>query len=200
MEQLIVASSNLHKIEEYRTILGDRYNILSLKDLNCDYDIPENGDTFEENALIKARWVACHYGCDCIADDSGLEVDALGGAPGVRTARYAGEHHDNVANRAKLLRELGDTPNRHARFRTAIALVRKGKPDITFDGTVEGTITHEERGGGGFGYDCLFIPDGWSETFAEASPQAKNAVSHRSRAAAALLSFLDNEKSPNSHS
>lgn len=195
MEQLIVATSNLHKLEEYRSLLGERYMLVSLKDIGCDEEIPEDCDTFAGNALAKAHWLADRYGCDCIADDSGLEVDALGGAPGVHTARYAGVHHDNAANRARLLRELDGVDNRRARFRTVIALVRKGHDDVLFDGTVEGNITTVERGVGGFGYDCLFIPDGWTHTFAEVPEETKNTVSHRSRAATKLLSFLDNEKS-----
>lgn len=193
-KRLVVATANAHKLREYRRILGDTYEVLGLADIGCDDDIPEDADTFEGNALAKARWVARKYGLDCVADDSGLEVRALGWAPGVYSARYAGTAHDDDANNARLLAELAGKDDRYARFRTCIALVREGEPDRTFDGIVEGRILQSPRGANGFGYDPLFVPDGWQQTFAEASEDLKNSVSHRSRAAAALLHFLESQK------
>lgn len=171
-------------------MLGGRFQLLSLSDIGCHDDIPETGSTFEENALQKARWVKERYGYDCFADDSGLEVDALGGAPGIMSARYAGTHGDSDANNARLLRELGDTQDRRARFRCVIALLQGDALPRFFNGSVEGEILHEAAGCGGFGYDPLFRPLGWNHTFAEATPDEKNAISHRGQAVKALVKAL----------
>lgn len=188
---LVLASNNAHKLDEMRRIAGDMMTILSLADIGCTDDIPETADTLEGNALIKARYVKEHFGYDCFADDTGLEVEALDGAPGVRSARYApGDGHDSAANTALLLRNLEEKSSRKARFRTVIALILGGQEHL-FEGIVEGSITEEPHGEAGFGYDPVFRPDGWTETFAQASPERKNAVSHRGRATAALLNFID---------
>ncbi len=194
MEQLIVATRNAHKLAEIRAMLAGRCEVAGLDDIGCRDEIPEDGDTFEANAAAKALWVRQHYGYDCIADDSGLEVDALGGAPGVHSARYAGTAHDDAANNARLLRELDGIENRSARFRTVIALVRGDDEPLFFCGSVEGHILDAPRGANGFGYDPLFQPQGWSVSFAEATAEAKNAISHRRRALDSLIGFLDSEK------
>ncbi|MBO4978302.1 MAG: RdgB/HAM1 family non-canonical purine NTP pyrophosphatase [Muribaculaceae bacterium] len=193
MKQLIVATRNVHKLREIGAMLSGRYRVLGLDDIGCSDDIPEDGDTFEANAVAKALWVRSRYGVDCIADDSGLEVDALGGAPGVHSARYAGTAHDDAANNARLLRELQGVADRSARFRTVLALVRGDSDPLFFSGSIEGSILETPRGDGGFGYDPLFRPDGWNCTFAEGTPEAKNAVSHRRRALDKLVEFLDTE-------
>ncbi len=190
MKQLVFATNNIHKLEELRRMAGSDIDILSLADIGCRDDIPETADTLRGNALIKARWVKEKYGYDCFADDTGLEVDALGGAPGVLSARYAGgEGHDSAANMKKLLAELDGKTDRTARFRTVIALV-EGDHVHEFEGTVEGDIIGEPHGEGGFGYDPVFRPEGWDKTFAEASADEKNAVSHRGRAVARLIEYL----------
>lgn len=191
--QLVFATNNAHKLHEVRGILGDSYHILSLEDIACREDIPETAATLEGNALLKARFVNERYGYDCFADDTGLEVEALNRAPGVYSARYAGPSNDPVANRQKLLRELADQPHRAARFRTVIALVRDHEEHL-FTGAVEGEITREERGSAGFGYDSLFIPRGYTETFAELGVALKNAISHRAEAVKRFKQFLDEEK------
>ena len=192
MRQIVFASNNSHKLRELREILGEGFEVLGLADIGCHDDIPETAETFEGNALLKARFVKEHYGYDCFADDSGLEVDALGGAPGIYSARYAGgEGHDSAANNARLLRELDGITDRRARFRTAIALLIGDDAPRYFNGSVEGTILTEEHGAGGFGYDPLFRPLGWDKTFAEATPEEKNAVSHRGRAVRELASYLE---------
>ena len=193
MKQLIVATRNVHKLREIGAMLSGRYRVLGLDDIGCSEDIPEDGDTFEANAAAKALWVRSRYGVDCIADDSGLEVDALGGAPGVHSARYAGTAHDDAANNARLLRELQSVADRSACFRTVLALVRGDSDPLFFSGSIEGSILETPRGDGGFGYDPLFRPDGWNCTFAEGTPEAKNAVSHRRRALDRLVEFLDTE-------
>ncbi len=190
MEKIVFATNNAHKLAELRQMLGGRFQLLSLSDIGCHDDIPETGSTFEENALQKAHWVKERYGYDCFADDSGLEVDALGGAPGIMSARYAGTHGDSNANNARLLRELGDTQDRRARFRCVIALLQGDAPPRFFNGSVEGEILHEAAGCGGFGYDPLFRPLGWNHTFAEATPDEKNAISHRGQAVKALVKAL----------
>ena len=193
MKKIVLASNNSHKLAELRSILGHRYEVLSLADINCHDDIPETADSFEGNALLKARWVKDRYGYDCFADDSGLEVYALGGAPGIYSARYSGATTDvAAANNAKLLRELSGADDRRARFRTAIALLTGDAEPVFFNGTVEGHILDAPRGQGGFGYDPLFVPRGWDRTFAEATGEEKNAISHRGRAVAALAEYLDN--------
>ena len=188
--KIVFATNNQHKLSEIRQILGDRAEVLSLKDINCDVDIPETGATLEANALQKAQYIYDHYQMNVFADDSGLEVDALGGAPGVYSARYAGgEGHDSEANMAKLLRELGENNNRRARFRTVIALIIQGQVH-EFEGIVNGEITRERRGGEGFGYDPIFQPEGYDKTFAELGAEVKNQISHRARATQKLVEHL----------
>jgi len=193
MKQIVFASNNPHKLRELRELAGADMAILSLDDIGCHDDIPETADTFEGNALLKVRWVKERYGYDCFADDSGLEVDALGGEPGVRSARYAGEGHDSAANNAKLLSRLSGTTDRRARFRTAIAMLAGNDEPRFFNGSVEGEILTEAHGEGGFGYDPLFRPLGWNKTFAEATPDEKNAVSHRGNAVRLLMDFLSQQ-------
>jgi len=189
MREIVFATNNAHKLQEIRQILGDSYNVLGLHDIGCEDDIPETADTLEGNAAIKAHWVKEKYGYDCFADDTGLEVDALGGAPGVYSARYAGPEHDSAANVALLLKNLEGSDNRKARFRTVIALVR-GDETLFVDGVVEGKITRTLHGDNGFGYDPVFMPDGYDVTFAEMDSSAKNAISHRGRATAKLRGLL----------
>lgn len=190
MKQLVFATNNPHKLEEIRAILGNRIAVLSLKDIGCNADIPETADTLEGNARIKARYVYDRYRLDCFADDTGLEVDALGGQPGVHTARYAyPDRQDTEANISKLLDVLKENNNRHARFRTVIALILKGEEHL-FEGSVEGKIIRERRGTAGFGYDPVFMPDGENATFAELGESVKNTLSHRARAVAKLAEFL----------
>ncbi len=189
MNKIVFATNNSHKLDEVRQIAGDRIQILSLSDIGCTADIPETGATLEDNALIKARYVSERYGLDCFADDTGLEVDALGGAPGVHSARYATDGHDAQANMRLLLSNLKDEHNRKARFRTVIALIRDGQEQMV-DGVVEGEILTEPHGEGGFGYDPVFRPEGWQITFAQAAPEEKNAISHRGRATAKLFDIL----------
>jgi len=190
--KIVFATNNQHKLSEIRQILGDRVEVLSLQDIGCDVDIPETGTTLEENALQKAQYIYDHYHLDVFADDTGLEVDALDGAPGVYSARYAGgEGHDSEANMTKLLKELNGIDNRKARFRTVIALIQQGKVH-EFEGIVNGEIIRERRGGEGFGYDPIFRPDGYELTFAELGTDIKNQISHRSRATKKLCAFLQN--------
>ena len=209
--KIVFATNNEHKLSEIRSILGESIEVLSLKDIGCDVDIPETGKTLEENALQKAQYVYDHYHIDCFADDTGLEVDALDGAPGVYSARFASmvsdsnqttpASHDSEANMARLLKELGENNNRHARFRTVIALIQKKdvcpcgctsiKEIHKFEGIVEGEIIRERRGGEGFGYDPIFQPDGYDKTFAELGMEVKNHISHRARAVAKLCEFLN---------
>lgn len=190
MKQLVFATNNAHKLDEVRKILGEKFNVLSLKEIGCNDDIAETAETFDGNALIKARYIRDKYGYDCFADDSGLEIDALGGAPGVYSARYAGEAHDSEKNMAKVLEQLQGIENRAARFRTVIALILDGKEHL-FEGEIAGRIIEERRGAGGFGYDPIFIPDGETRTFAEMDDAQKNGISHRARAVKKLVAFLD---------
>ena len=192
-ERLIVASNNANKLKEFEAILGERYRIVSMREAGIDADIEENGTTFEENALIKAEYVAKATVCAAIADDSGLEVDALGGAPGVYSARYCGRHGDDEANNDLLLANLRDVPApRTGRYVAAIALVRPGRAPIVRRGTCDGEILFERRGKGGFGYDPLFQCE-TGETFAEVSAETKNAISHRKRGIEAVLRALEEE-------
>lgn len=191
MRKLVFATNNAHKLEEIRAILGEKVEILSLKDIHCDTDIPETADTLEGNAALKAEFIYKHYGLDCFADDTGLEVEALGGAPGVYSARYAGgEGHDSEANMKKLLKELSGETNREAQFRTAICLIEGGEEHL-FEGVVKGEIIEEKRGNSGFGYDPVFVPEGFSQTFAELGAEIKNQISHRARAVQCLCEYLN---------
>lgn len=190
MKKLVFATNNPHKLEEIRAILGSKLEILSLADIGCDADIPETAETLEGNALIKAHYVYDNYKLDCFADDTGLEVDALHGLPGVHTARYAyPDRHDPEANMVKLLEALRENNDRNARFRTVIALIEKGK-ELLFEGVVEGVIAREKSGTQGFGYDPVFIPEGNSKTFAELGEDIKNTISHRARAVQKLAEYL----------
>ena len=204
--KIVFATNNKHKLDEIRSILGESIEVLSLNDIGCDADIPETGKTLDENAQQKAQYIYDNYHLDCFADDTGLEVDALNGAPGVYSARYANmedpsaESHDAEANMSRLLRELGENNNRKARFRTVIALIRKKdvcpcgctsiKEIHKFEGIVEGEIIRERRGGEGFGYDPIFQPDGYDKTFAELGMDIKNHISHRARATQKLAEYL----------
>ena len=188
-KKLVVATNNAHKLEEIAAILGDEMKLLSLKDIRCNADIPETADTLEGNARQKAQYIYNNYGMDCFADDTGLEVEALNGAPGVFSARYAGDGHDSEANMQKLLQELEGKENRKAQFRTAICLIMEGQ-EYLFEGIVKGKIIEEKRGGAGFGYDPVFVPEGYDLTFAELGNDIKNTISHRARAVEKLCTFL----------
>ncbi len=191
MKELVFATNNAHKLEEIRAILGDKMHILSLNDINCHEDIPETAETLEGNAALKAEYVFNHYGKDCFADDTGLEVEALNGAPGIYSARYAGgEGHDSEANMTKLLLNMEGKDNRKARFRTAICLIEGGEEHL-FEGIVNGEIIGSRRGGEGFGYDPVFVPEGYTETFAEMGNDEKNKISHRARAVEKLCEYLN---------
>ena len=211
--KIVFATNNEHKLSEIRAILGPQFEVVSLADIGCHEDIPETGQTLEENALMKAEYVYNKYHLSCFADDTGLEVEALNGAPGVYSARYAaivpagepaGPSHDSEANMARLLRELANNNNRKARFRTVIALIEKkdvcpcGCTSIKvvhkFEGIVNGEITREKSGAEGFGYDPIFRPDGYDKTFAELGLDIKNQISHRARATAKLCEFLVNSE------
>lgn len=194
MKRIVFATNNQHKLDEIRQILGNDFHILSLADIGCHEEIPEDHDTLQENALQKAQYIVDHYHVSCFADDTGLEVDALGGEPGVHSARYAeGTDHDSEANMRKLLLKLGNNNNRRARFRTVIALLleENGKwREEIFDGIVEGHIAREKKGSEGFGYDPIFVPDGYDLSFAELGMDVKNTISHRARAVRKLADFL----------
>jgi XTP/dITP diphosphohydrolase len=189
MKTFVFATNNLHKLEEIMSIVAGRICIRSLADIQCCEDIPETGSTLEENARMKARYVYEKYACDCFADDTGLEVEALGMAPGVFSARYAGPTNHAEANRKKLLSRMQGQTNRKARFRTLIALIAGGQ-EYLFEGIVEGQILTEERGTNGFGYDSLFVPDGYTQSFAEMDNDTKNRISHRAMATEQLAAFL----------
>lgn len=199
--KIVFATNNQHKLQEIRDILGSEFEIVSLKDIGCDVDIPETGNTLEENAMQKAQYVYDHYNLSCFADDTGLEVEALNGEPGVHSARYAeGTDHDSEANMAKLLRNLEGKDNRKARFRTVIALIQKQdvcpcgctsiKKVNRFEGIVYGSIATEKHGTAGFGYDPIFVPEGYDKSFAELGESIKNGISHRARAVAKLAEYL----------
>lgn len=203
--KIVFATNNPNKLQEIRDILGERFEIVSLQEIGCHEDIPETGETLQENALLKAKYVAEHYGLDCFADDTGLEVEALHGAPGVHSARYAeGTDHNSEANMQKLLHELQDKENRKARFRTVIALLQHPKnqqkenvenafttPKIHyFEGRIDGIIAKEKRGNAGFGYDPIFIPNGYQQSFAELGETIKNHISHRAKAVEKLAEYL----------
>ena len=186
---IVFATNNAHKLGELRGIAGEEWNVVSLAEIGCHDDIPETAETLEGNALIKARWVKERYGYDCFADDTGLMVDALDGAPGVYAARYAGPGHDSVANMKLLLERMAGKDNRNAHFSTVIALVMDGEEHI-FEGRVDGTIAREPSGCGGFGYDPVFVPENSGLTFSEMTAEEKNAISHRGRATRKLMEFL----------
>ena len=188
--KLVFATNNAHKLEEIKEMLGSQHEIVSLKEIQCHEDIPEEQDTLEGNALQKARYIHEKYGLDCFADDTGLEIKALNNAPGVYSARYAGgEGHDAPANMLKLLHELEGKENRKAQFRTAISLILDGK-NYLFEGVIKGEIIKEKRGESGFGYDPVFQPEGYDKTFAELGNDIKNKISHRALAIQKLCEFL----------
>lgn len=190
MRKLVFATNNAHKLDEVRQILQGKCEVLSLQDIGCDVDIPETATTLEGNARIKARYVYEHYGYDCFADDTGLEVEALKGAPGVYSARYAGgEGHNSEANMQKLLTEMVNIKNRSAQFRTVICLIEQGEEHL-FEGVVKGHILEARRGDKGFGYDPIFSPENSGRSFAEMSGAEKNRISHRGRAVEALCAYL----------
>ena len=186
-QKIVFATNNTHKLEEVASILGESYEVMSLREIGCHDDIPETADTFAGNAIQKARYIKEHYGYDCFADDSGLEVDALGGAPGVFSARYSGGGSE--ANMEKLLHNLTEKNERGAQFRTVIALL-VGEETHLFEGIVRGTIIHERRGEGGFGYDPIFVPEGYDLTFAQLGSEVKNRISHRAKAVEKLAEYL----------
>jgi len=188
--KLVFATNNRHKLEEVLAKLGGAIELVTLHDIGCDEDIEETGSTFHENASIKSHYVYENYRLNCFGDDSGLEVEALNGEPGVYSARYAGEHGNHDANIKKVLEKLGDNENRRARFISVISLMWNGAEHF-FEGTVEGTIRHERTGTGGFGYDPIFQPDGFDITFAEMTMDEKNQLSHRARAVEKLVEFLN---------
>lgn len=191
MKKIVFATNNAHKLDEVRHILGEKIEIYSLKDIRCNEEIAETADTIEGNALQKARYVSEHYHTDCFADDTGLEVEALNGAPGVYSARYAeGSGHDSEANMRKLLKEMEHIDNRKARFRTVFALIINGKEHL-FEGIVNGEIIRTRRGTSGFGYDPIFVPEGYTQTFAEMGNDLKNKISHRAIATQKLCKFLN---------
>ena len=188
--KLVFATNNAHKLEEVAAILGDQVELLSLNDIGCQADIPETAETLEGNALLKSSYIYKNYHLDCFADDTGLEVETLNGAPGVYSARYGGgEGHGAQANMLKLLHELDGKENRKAQFRTAISLILDGK-EYLFEGVIKGEIIKEKRGDSGFGYDPVFMPEGYDRTFAELGNDIKNQISHRALAVQKLCEFL----------
>lgn len=189
VEKLVFATNNLHKLQEVKAILDGKVQIQSLSEIGCLDEIPETAETLEGNALLKAKFVYDRFQLDCFADDTGLEIEALGGEPGVFSARYAGLEHDSYKNRMKVLRLMEQQTNRKAQFRTVIALVLQGK-EYLFEGKVEGIITREPRGEGGFGYDSIFVPNGYEQTFAELSAEQKNQISHRAHAVKKFADFI----------
>lgn len=189
MKKIVFATNNIHKLDELRKLTEGKIEILSLNDIDCHDDIPETANTLEGNASIKAHWVKNHYGYDCFADDTGLEVEELNGAPGVFSARYAGDNHDSKANMELLLKNMKGIENRTARFRTVICLIEDNKEQM-FEGEVEGIITELPVGNGGFGYDPIFKPKESNLTFAQMSSEEKNKISHRGRAVAKLIEYF----------
>lgn len=188
-KKLCFATNNPHKLQEIQAILGDSFELLSLKDINCTEELPETGSTIEANSLEKAQYVYDHYQVDCFADDSGLEVDALNGEPGVDSAHYAGPQRSHADNINLLLQNLGNQTNRNARFKTVITLVQKGEVH-QFEGIIDGKILTNKKGTEGFGYDPVFMPEGFDRTFAEMSLDEKGQISHRARAFQKLITFL----------
>ena len=192
MKKLVFATNNKHKLQEVSAMLAQKFYVAGLADMGCFEDIPETGATLEENASIKSQYVVDRFHTDCFADDTGLEVDALDGRPGVYSARYAGEGATYEKNVDKLLEELDGKTIRTARFRTVISLILNGK-EYLFDGVVEGRIIEERRGGSGFGYDPVFVPNGYEQTFAEMEPELKNKISHRAIATQKFANFILNK-------
>lgn len=192
IKQMVFATNNAHKLSEVQAVLGDRFRLVTLAECGITEEIPEDAPTLEGNALRKARYVHERTGADCFADDTGLEVDALDGAPGVHSARYATDGHDFAANNRLLLRNLAGAADRSAHFRTVIALILDGR-EYLFEGRVDGRIAESEAGCGGFGYDPLFVPEGFDRTFAEMGADEKNAISHRGRAVRRLVEFLQSK-------
>lgn len=188
--QLIFATHNKNKAFEVKNLLNNQYDILTLSEINCSKEIPETGFTLEENALIKARYIYSTFSKNCFADDSGLEIESLNNEPGVYSARYAGEEKNDDANIKKALDKLVNSTNRNAQFRTVIALIINGKEHL-FEGIIKGKITLEKKGSSGFGYDPIFIPDGFTKTFAEMNIEEKNTISHRAIAIKKLTAFLN---------
>lgn len=188
-KKFVFATNNAHKLEEVTAILKNKVELLSLNDINCHVDIPETADTLEGNALLKAQYIFENYQLDCFADDTGLEVEALNGAPGVYSARYARDAHNSEANMKKLLQDMEGIENRKAQFRTVFALIIDGKEHL-FEGIIKGEITKNRRGTTGFGYDPIFIPEGYTQTFAEMGSELKNKISHRALATEKLCKFL----------
>ncbi len=189
MKKLIFATNNQHKLHEIKHIIGKEFEILSLSDIGGKEEIPENENTIEGNASFKAWFIYNKYGVDCFADDTGLEIDALNGQPGVKSARYAGNDCNPENNIRKVSQELGNRPDRTARFRTVISLIMEGK-EFRFNGAVEGVILYEKHGRKGFGYDPVFLPEGFDKSFAEMSLDEKNMISHRARAIRKLIKYL----------
>ena len=189
MKKLVFATNNAHKLSEVKAILEPEFQIISLTDLNCNDDIPETATTLEGNALIKAKYISDKFGLDCFADDTGLEVEALNGEPGVYSARYADENHDANKNMIKVLDLLGNTENRKACFRTVITLIQNGET-TSFEGKIDGTISLKPSGNSGFGYDPIFVPEGYNLSFAELSSEEKNLISHRALAVKKLTEHL----------
>lgn len=192
MEQLIFATHNAHKANEVKNIVGELFDVKNLSEINFFDEIPETGKTFTENALQKAQYIHNKFNCNCFADDSGLAVDALNGAPGVLSARYAGEPSNSQRNTEKLLKALENENNRKAQFITVIAVILD-KQTYFFEGIIHGTITNSPRGEGGFGYDPIFIPDGYDKTFAELPSDVKNQISHRAIAMEKFKQFINNK-------
>ncbi len=189
MKKIVFATNNSHKLSEVRALLGNIFEIVSLKDIGFEGDIPETGVTLAENASQKSHFIFERYGLNCFADDTGLEVDALDGVPGVYSARYAGEHASYEENVTKLLDALEGEENRAARFKTVVSLILNGM-ELLFEGRVEGQILKQRSGNSGFGYDPVFLPDGYSKSFAEMPSELKNSISHRGKAMQKLLVFL----------
>ena len=192
MTRLCIATNNAHKLKEVKALMPVGFQLLSLADIGCDVELPEEQNSIRGNAQQKASYVKVHFGVDCFADDTGLEVEALEGAPGVHSARYAGLDASDQDNRAKLLDELGHEENRSARFRTVICLIRDSEVHY-FEGIVNGAITYKEEGTQGFGYDPIFTPEGYQQTFAQMSEEQKNQISHRGEAVSKLVEFLQKE-------
>jgi XTP/dITP diphosphohydrolase len=192
MKKIVFATNNSHKLAEVKAVLKDFAEVISLADIGCTDEIPETGTTLEENAILKAQYIFDRYNANCFADDTGLEVDALDGAPGVYSARYAGIEQNAAANMKKLLENLKNVKNRKARFKTVIALIQNGQINC-FEGQIEGNITDKPRGEAGFGYDPIFIPEGYNQTFAQMGADEKNRISHRAKAVKKLTEFFQKQ-------